>query len=85
MEPKTAELVVMAIVYLHIFLRQSKYSNSIYMPTKERLDEEDEEQLITLLPIQNIAHKSSVIAKDIRDELSDYFYTNGSVPWQYEC
>lgn len=60
------------------------------------VDQENNEQLIegnwrssstelsSLIPLKPIARRTSLTAKSIRDELTDFFFTNGSVPWQLD-
>uniref|UniRef100_A0A2S2NBZ4 Putative nuclease HARBI1 n=1 Tax=Schizaphis graminum TaxID=13262 RepID=A0A2S2NBZ4_SCHGA len=93
LEPEKAELVVMAIVHLHNFLRKSKSSRSIYTPPGT-FDSEVEGQVIqgswrqvetpltSLHNIRNIPRRSPNNAQEVREEYANYFLTNGKLPWQ---
>lgn len=94
LEPQKAEVVVMTIVHLHNFLRKSRncqsYNSGFCLNTAEngkRLDEisTPADRLTSFLPLQNVPRRSSFVAKEIREELADYFFTNGAVSWQSEC
>lgn len=91
LEPHKAQVVVMAIVHLHNFLRNSKNSKNIYTSglSKEEnghlVDDhltQDRNDLTSFLPLKNVPRRASFQAKEIREELSNYFSTNGTVPWQ---
>jgi len=93
LEPKKAELVVMACVYLHNFLRKEKSSKDIYSPT-DLIDREIEGHLISgtwrqdvqsnsaFTPMERVGRRSQRSAEENRDEFSEYFSTVGAVPWQ---
>ncbi|XP_008179485.1 uncharacterized protein LOC103308217 [Acyrthosiphon pisum] len=93
LEPQKAQIVVMAVVYLHNFLRRSKSSRNIYTPPGS-FDREEEGHMIrgdwresgstttSLLPLRNIARRPPLQAQEIREHFADYFLTNGSVQWQ---
>lgn len=95
LQPKKVEKVVLACVYLHNFLRSSS-SKQNYNPSgtfdSEDLDSgtlvegswrTEKENLQSLLPIRNIARRSSIEATIIRDEFTDFFISpQGQVPWQ---
>lgn len=95
LEPNKAQVIVMTIVYLHNYLRNSKTSQNIYTPNGI-LHSEDQGNLNggrwrneiqssnCLINIKNIPRRASVSAKDIREELADYFTTTGALPWQNE-
>lgn len=38
----------------------------------------------SLLPIRNVPRRSTLNAKEIRDEISDFFMNEGRVSWQNE-
>lgn len=95
LEPKKAEVVVMACVYLHNFLRSSSTSKNTYSPpgTFDREENghilegswrETTEQGTSLISLQKVARKSTVTAQEIRDEYATYFATN-PVSWQHKC
>lgn len=92
LEPEKAELVVMAIVHLHNFLRKSKSSRNIYTPPGT-FDSElegrviqrswrQEDSLSLLHNIRNITRRPPTNAQEIREEYANYFLTNGKLPWQ---
>lgn len=92
LEPEKAQIVFMAIVHLHNFLRQSKTSKNIYNPPGT-FDREDEGQIIhgnwrqadnstSLLPMRNIPRRPPLNAQEVREKFADYFLTSGSLSWQ---
>lgn len=95
--PEKVELVVLACVALHNFLRTKLQGNSVYMPPGF-IDTEDREtnreipgswrsepQPQGLLPISlQGSNHCSANAKAVRDTLCKYFCSeNGEVPWQW--
>lgn len=93
LEPKKSELVFMACVYLHNFLRRSSTSKNIYTPPGT-FDQEENGQILfegswreigesgtTLFPLKKIARKPAISAQEIRDEYATYF-TKNPIPWQ---
>lgn len=94
LKPEKAQLVVMACVYLHNFLRKSKTSQDVYCP-EGALDTEIDGRVIpgnwridnemsSLLSLTKIPRKSPMSAQEIRNGFSTYFLSNGAVPWQNE-
>lgn len=90
LEPEKAEIIVMTIVYLHNFLRKSSFSRNTYTPPG-CFDSEDDGRLIEgywrqndqpLQPLRNNPRRSTITAKEIRDEFATYFIENGALPWQ---
>ncbi|KAF0756214.1 DDE Tnp4 domain-containing protein [Aphis craccivora] len=93
LEPQKAQIVVMAVVYLHNFLRHSKSSRNIYT-SPGSFDKEEEGRMIlgdwrefentstSLLPLRNVARRPPLQEQEIREHFADYFLTNGSVQWQ---
>lgn len=93
LQPEKAALVTMTIICLHNFLRRSNSSRNIYTP-EGTFDREingdlilgswrkDNTPMTSLTPLKNIPRRAPLSAKIIRDELSEYFVTNGSVVWQ---
>lgn len=93
LEPKKAEVVVMTVICLHNFLRQSKTSRTTYTPQMSFDSEQDttlvggswrqeDQPMHTLLPIRNVPRRSTFNSKEIRDEFKEYFITNGRLDWQ---
>lgn len=94
LEPEKAELVVMTIACLHNFLRRQPESALAYTPPGT-FDYEENDQLIegswrtlesktltSLFSLRRVPRKSSLKAKEIRQELTDYFVNEGRVEWQ---
>lgn len=96
LEPEKVEKIVMAACVLHNFLRSKPYSRDIYTP-QESFDREingtiieaDWRQMAGNNGLPNIqqqgCNKSTTEAIEIRDELCDFFNTNGQVPWQWNA
>lgn len=95
LEPNKAEIIVMAVVHLHNFLRNSTMSKNTYVaPTT--LDNKVNGDIVSgswrnysgdlssLHPIKNVPRRSTELAKEIRDDFSDYFTTNGAISWQFK-
>lgn len=92
LEPEKATDVVLACVYLHNFLRNSRDSAKIYTPNLI-FDEDHDGQMATgawrsdshdltsLLPIRNIPRRSADDIKKIRDVFAEYCMVE-RVPWQ---
>lgn len=94
LDPNKAQIIVMAIVCLHNFLKKSKTSHNIYIPPGA-VDSEEEGRLTSgswrnsrdvdcFENIRNVPRRATVSAKDIRKEMAEYFTTVGVVPWQNE-
>lgn len=93
LQPAKAELIVMTAAHLHNFLRRCSNSINLYTPPGT-LDNEIEGQIIegnwrnnndnmtSLLPLRNMPRKSCTSAKTNRDELAQFFYNEGRIPWQ---
>lgn len=95
LQPEKAQLVTMTIVCLHNFLRNSSASRNIYSPegtfdrdiNGERISgswRQDSTLATSLIPLKKNSQRSTLSAKNIRDEFAEYFITNGSVSWQNE-
>lgn len=93
LEPEKAELVIMAIVYLHNFLRKSKSSRGIYTPPgtfDSELDgqvvqgnwRQEDISLSSFHNIKKMLRRSPSNAQEMREEFANYFLTNGNLPWQ---
>lgn len=90
LEPKKAELVVMACIYLHNFLRKERSSRDIYSPT-DLFDNEIEGKLVrgtwrediqsysAFTPMERVG-RSPRFAEENRNEFAEYFSTIGAVP-----
>lgn len=93
LQPDKADLIVMAIIHLHNFLRKSRTSSHMYTPPGY-LDGETEGELIpgawrsdrqgitSFLDLKNVPRRTKVQPKEIREELTKYFCNQGAVPWQ---
>lgn len=80
LEPSKADVIIMAVVHLHNFLRNSPTST-----TYSSMDGEyNMDDLTSFLPIKNVPRRAPLLAKEIREEFSEYFLTNGTVSWQSE-
>lgn len=93
--PDKATTVVLACVYLHNFLRKSKLSSNVYTPPGS-FDEDDAGVIIpgtwrtvnrnsdlqSFLSLPKIARKSASKSETIREEIADYFHSEGRVEWQ---
>ena len=97
LEPEKAELFVMTIACLHNFLRRSPDLAAIYTPPGTFEYEENgrvvegswramsNENMTPLFSIRKIAHKPTLKAKEIREELAAYFLNGGRLEWQNNC
>lgn len=87
----------MIIVHLHNCLRKSAASRNIYSPPGTFDYEENgeiifnfyvrywrlnEDGMTSMLPIRNVPRRNTIIADEIRNELADFFMSNGKVTWQ---
>nr|CAI5829731.1 unnamed protein product [Callosobruchus analis] len=86
LEPEKARYIVMTTVCLHNFLRRNKQSRNVYTPSGT-FDEEDGDgnlvpgnwrieyssDLSSFLPIKNLPRKSSMDAKEDRNNFAAYF------------
>ena len=91
LEPEKAQLVAMTIACLHNFLRRSPDLAAICTPPGTFDYEENgrviegswramsNENMISLFPIRNTAHKQTLKVKEIREELAAYFLSGGRV------
>lgn len=94
LKPSKAQIIVMACVHLHNYLRKSSNSTQIYSP--QGVFDNEENGLVTpgswraenmpttsFLPLRNIPRRSAQDAQDIRDELAAYFMSEeGKLSWQ---
>nr|CAI5834072.1 unnamed protein product [Callosobruchus analis]CAI5861676.1 unnamed protein product [Callosobruchus analis] len=81
LKPENAQLVVMACVHLHNYLRKSPTSKHLYCPDGA-LDSEENGQVI--LGTWRNDNQTSSLFNEIRNEFSTHFVGDGSVPWQTE-
>ncbi|KAF2891356.1 hypothetical protein ILUMI_14817 [Ignelater luminosus] len=93
LQPETAQLVVMATVCLHNFLRNSHTSRDYYTPptafdieingeTRPGDWRQDQNEQISVLPLKSVARRNKVTAEKVRDNLANYFCTSGALHWQ---
>lgn len=94
LQPEKAELIVLAIVHLHNFLRRNKRSTSTYMPPGSLDSDADgeyiegtwrranNEEMTSLLPVKLIPRKSPMNAIQIREELKEYCMEEERLSWQ---
>lgn len=93
LQPDKVQLVVMATICLHNFLKRSKTSKNIYTPptsfdvevnreTQSADWRRDQNDHTSLLPLKNVPRKSKISAEKKRDVLAKYFSTVGAVHWQ---
>lgn len=93
LEPDKAELVVLACIYLHNFLRKNQSTKHVYTPNGS-FDSEVNGEIIPgswrqqtdningLKSISKVPRKSPSAAEQIRAEFAEYFATTGTLPWQ---
>lgn len=91
LEPKKAELIVLAWVALHNYLRTKsvQYSQAVAdseTAAHELLPGEWRHNPNAQLPSVCLqgSNRSSIQAREIREEFLDYFITNGQVDWQWD-
>nr|CAI5846691.1 unnamed protein product [Callosobruchus analis] len=94
LEPNKAQVIVMAIVCLHNYLKKSKTSSNIYIPPGSVDSEEQGRRTLghwrnshnadCLENIRNVPCRATTNAKDIRKEIAEYFTSTGVVSWQNE-
>jgi len=95
LEPEKAQIVTMACIYLHNFLRKNKSTRNTYNPPGT-FDQEINGELIegtwrqqhheqgALHKLARVDRKATRSADDIRQEFAEYFSTNDRVSWQEE-
>jgi len=95
LEPENAQLIVMTNACLHNFLRRSTDLAAIYT-LPGTFDYEENGRVIEgswramnnenmTFPIRKTAHKPTLKAKEIREELAAYVLSGGRVEWQNDC
>ena len=98
LESEKVESIVLAACALHNFLRSKASASEIYMATGS-VDKEDEVTHAVRegdwrndpTPNQNFVdlageggNRNAADSRSVRDELCDYFITDGQVPWQWD-
>lgn len=91
LEPKKAELIVLAIVALHNFLRTkcADYSHSVADSENAALEmvpgewRKNPNAQLPSVSLQG-SNRSSTHAREIREEFLDYFITNCPTDWQWD-
>jgi len=98
LEPKKAESVTTACIYLHNYLRSSKNSKQVYCPSGS-LDVEDtdsgvltpgswrqQEEMSSFRNLAQIPRRSTIEVQEIREEFKMYYVSDiGRVEWQDFC
>ncbi|CAH1970387.1 unnamed protein product [Acanthoscelides obtectus] len=92
--PEKAQLITLTCCYLHNFLMTQKSTSQIYtspgiFDTENRITHSAidgswrrDAPMANLLPLRNVGRRPTGDAKDIGEELANYFQTDGMVPWQ---
>lgn len=90
LEPKKAEIVVSATVYLHNYLR--RHAPNIYTPQGSFDHVENgteipglwrkDDKPTSMIPLKSLPRRPPANAMKIRDEIADYCMNEGAVPWQ---
>jgi len=94
--PEKGKIIVMTIVCLHNFLRQSKTSRKIYTPPgsldtdvngkivfgRWRDEQKNMSKKTSFLNLRAVSRKTKCTAQYIRKEFTEYFCTKGEIPWQ---
>lgn len=86
LEPKKAETIVLACLYLHNFLRKSASSANTYNYSGFAIATERESNMSVpqMIRFRRIARKTSLNCCNIRNEFANYFFHIGRVEWQDE-
>ena len=91
LDPETITTIVLVACVFHIFLRSKTSSRQVYCPDgsfdKDQSPGEwrtnaGPNNLVNL--VQQGGNRNRSDARNVRDELCDYFNTNGQVPWQWD-
>lgn len=93
LKPQKAELIVIAIVCLHNFLRKSKTSRQLYIPPGSldidnngeiilRSWRDEQENMTSLLNLRNVLRRTKHTTQTKKEEFTKYFCTIVEVPWQ---
>jgi len=83
LEPKTAKKVVLAIVYLHNFLR--KHSKTVYNLNVDSSVTYPTDSGEGLNNIARFPRRSATDAQEVRNELAEYFISpQGRISFKYD-
>lgn len=93
LEPNKARDIVLTTIYLHNFLRKSRNSRNLYAPGGTFDCELSDGTLVegawrkkidstSVRSLKKVPRKSSLNAQAIREEMAEYFITNGRIAWQ---
>lgn len=96
LKPENCELIVMACLYMHNFLRRNKQSRALYTPPMTFDFEDSDHNVIegawrreytvegtSILELERRPRNSARTATIIRDQFGEYFMSErGSLPWQ---
>ena len=98
LEPEKVKIVTLAAITLHNWLRSESKIGKFYIPVgltdRENIETGEffegtwrsDKYQGTWYPIQNSLHanRSSNLAREVRDEFTEYFMNEGCVPWQWK-
>ena len=98
LEPEKVKIVTLAAITLHNWLRSASKIGKIDIPVgltdRENIETGEffegtwrsDKYQATWYPIQNSLHgnRSSNLAREVRDEFTEYFMNEGCVPWQWK-
>lgn len=95
LEPEKAQLIVLTVIYLNNFLRRNNVARALYTPPASFDSEQngvlvkgswrhDNNAITSLLPLTRVPRKAALSAKEVRDELKEYFITSERLEWQDE-
>lgn len=95
LEPKKARYIVLTTIYLHNFLKRSRKSRHLYAPAGTLDCKLSDGTLVkgawrrdinqtSMCNLKKVPRKSPLNALAVREEMAEYFITNGRIPWQYD-
>ena len=98
LEPEKVKIVILAAITIHNWLRSESKIGKIDIPVgltdRENIETGEffegtwrsDKYQGTWYPIQNSLHgnRSSNLAREVRDEFTEYFMNEGCVPWQWK-
>jgi hypothetical protein len=93
LEPNKARDIVLTTIYLHNFLRKSRKSRNVYAPGGTFDCELSDGTLVegawqrevdqtSVCSLKKVPRKSPSNAQAIREEMAEYFITNGRTAWK---